>query len=244
MIIFLSLELNLWNKEEWSLLCFSYAILNMILLSPVVAQLRYMVMVSVCQSVCPSFHSCVCNLVKIIPLKPLDGFCSNFVWLLDTTFSWSYCPTILFQQSLWELWDFDIFLCIDTIWRFCECTVSQTLGQIFFKFLTIIGYNIQLIVLIMPSFWFDKYYSSFSHISPKMLGLVKFWLGKSIQHNEIYVWSNFRFNLLGYVELLPFSTFLLFLILFFQKFLLWHYLTNRGHTVVFLIYLQDRKSVV
>ena len=41
--------------------------------------------------------------------------------------------------------------------------------------------------------------SRFLHISPKRLGLTKLGWGKSIQHDEIYLWSNFGENLLTYV---------------------------------------------
>ena len=73
----------------------------------------------------------------------------------------------------------------------------------------------------------------FLHISPKQLGLAKFWhWGKSVQHDDIYLRSNFHFNLFSHVGVTAlFQGFLLFFMLFLQKnLLLWHYLTNWNQT--------------
>ena len=51
--------------------------------------------------------------------------------------------------------------------------------------------------------------NSFSHILPS---------GKNVQHDEIYLWSNFHFNLFSHVGVIAlFDIFLIFLMLFFQK---------------------------
>ena len=80
-------------------------------------------------SVRASVSACVRhNFVHATPLRPLNGFRSNFVGLLGTISSWSYYTAILIWQILRELWDFVDFFCTFATVDFVHATPPRPLN--------------------------------------------------------------------------------------------------------------------
>ena len=91
------------------------------------------------------------------PQKPLDGFCSNFLGLLDTTCCWSYYVTILICQILLAIWDLLNLYMLH--WRNSLCFLEYSSTD-FVKILYdcwsqfVVDHNVR-------SFWFHKFYRSY-----------------------------------------------------------------------------------
>ena len=81
------------------------------------------------------------DFVDATPLRPLNGFHSNFVGLLVTICSWSYYTAILIRQILRELWDFVDFFCTYATVDLCGRNSSETAQRISFKFCGIVSHH-------------------------------------------------------------------------------------------------------